>query len=72
MNRALSTLLAFLVIAPTFAKEPAPDVTFVSPCECIAFHGKNRLVAKTDLSPVPSDKSAIHRSRHLKFTLGKD
>jgi hypothetical protein len=37
----------------------APDVTFVSPCECIAFHGINRWVAKTDLSLVPSDKSAI-------------
>jgi hypothetical protein len=53
------TLLAFVVIAPTFAKEPAPTVTFVSPCECIAFHGVNRWVAKTDLTPVPSDQSAI-------------
>src|SRR5262245_28093941 len=43
----------------SFAKAPAPTVTFVSPCECIAFHGINRWVAKTDLSPVPSDKSAI-------------
>jgi hypothetical protein len=34
-------------------------VTFVSPCECIGFHGVNRWVAKTDLSPVPSNKSAI-------------
>jgi hypothetical protein len=34
-------------------------VTFVSPCECIAVHGVNRWVAKTDLSLVPSDKSAI-------------
>ena len=34
-------------------------MTYVSPCECIAFHGVNRWVAKTDLSPVPSDKSAI-------------
>jgi hypothetical protein len=59
MKRVLSALLAFAVIAPTFGKEPAPDVTFVSPCECIAFHGVNRWVAKTDLSPVPSDKSAI-------------
>src|SRR5262249_38504118 len=53
------TVLAFVVIAQTFGKEPAPTVTFVSPCECIAFHGVNRWVAKTDLSPVPSDKSAI-------------
>ena len=59
MKRAPSTLLALVAIAPTFAKEPAPDVTFVSPCECIAFHGVNRWVTKTDLSPVPSDKSAI-------------
>lgn len=59
MKRALSALLPFLIIARTFAKEPAPDVTFVSPCECLAFHGKNRWVTKTDLSPVPSDKSAI-------------
>ena len=59
MKRALSALLAFFVVAPTFGKPPAPDVTFISPCECIAFHGKNRWVAKTDLSPVPSDKSAI-------------
>src|SRR5262245_1937525 len=35
------------------------DVTFVAPCECIAFHGVNRWVAKTDLSPVPSDRFAI-------------
>jgi len=59
MKRAALILLAFFVIAPTFGKEPAPTVTFVSPCECIAFHGVNRWVAKTDLSPVPSDKSAI-------------
>lgn len=31
----------------------------MSPCECQGFHGKNRWVTKTDLSPVPSDKSAI-------------
>ena len=59
MKRAPFALLAFVVIAQTFGKEPAPTVTFVSPCECIAFHGVNRWVAKTDLSPVPSDKSAI-------------
>src|SRR6516164_7086851 len=59
MKRALFPLLAFVVIAQTFGKEPAPTVTFVSPCECIAFHGVNRWVAKTDLTPVPSDKSAI-------------
>jgi hypothetical protein len=46
-------------VASAFAKSTAPEVTFVSPCECIGFHGKNRWVAKTDLTPVPSDKSAI-------------
>jgi hypothetical protein len=59
MKRAPLTLLVFVVIAPTFGKPPTPTVTFVSPCECTAFHGINRWVAKTDLSPVLSDKSAI-------------
>ena len=58
MKRALSGLFAF-VVASAFTKSTAPEVTFVSPCECIGFHGKNRWVAKTDLTPVPSDKSAI-------------
>ena len=30
-----------------------------SPVGRIGFHGKNRWIAKTDLTPVPSDKSAI-------------
>jgi hypothetical protein len=52
-------LLGF-VVAATFAKSAAaPEVTFVSPCECIGFHGKNRWVQKTDLSPVPLDTSMI-------------
>jgi hypothetical protein len=59
VNRVSFVLLAFVVIAPTFGKEPAPDVTFVSPCECIGFHGIHRWVTKTDQAPVPSDKSAI-------------
>ena len=59
MKCTLFALLALAVIAPTFAREPAPDVTFVSPCECIAFHGIYRWVAKTDLTPVPRDQSAI-------------
>jgi hypothetical protein len=59
MKCALFPLLAFFVIASMFGKEPAPTVTFISPCECVAFHGVNRWVAKTDLTPVPSDKSAI-------------
>jgi hypothetical protein len=36
-----------------------PTIIFLSSCECQGFHGKNRWIAKTDLSPVPSDKSAI-------------
>ena len=58
MRRAPFALFAF-VVASIFAKSTAPEVTFVSPCEYIGFHGKNRWVAKTDLTPVPSDKSAI-------------
>ena len=38
VNRALLVLVAFFVVAPTFGKEPAPDVTFVSPCECVAMY----------------------------------
>jgi hypothetical protein len=59
MKGAPFALLAFVVNASTFGKPPAPTVTFVSPCECIAFHGKNRWIAKTDLSPVPPNKAAI-------------
>ena len=59
MNRALFALLAFVIVS-TFAKSAeAPTVTFVSPCECIGFHGKNRWIAKTDLTPVPLGKSTI-------------
>src|SRR5947208_6823389 len=55
MTRAPVTIaVAFLCIAAA-----APKVIFVSPCECQGFHGKNRWVTKTDLSPVPLDKSAI-------------
>jgi hypothetical protein len=60
VKHALFAVLAFFVVASICAKSTAaPEVTFVSPCECIGFHGKNRWIAKTDLSPVPSDKSAI-------------
>ena len=59
MKRARFALLALAVIAPTFGKEPALEVTFVSPCECQGFHGIHRWVTKTDQAPVPSDKSAI-------------
>jgi hypothetical protein len=55
MTRGTFTIaVAFLCTASA-----APEVIFVSPCECQGFHGKNRWVAKTDLTPVPSDKSAI-------------
>src|SRR5215472_3484897 len=60
MTGDFETRLALVAVASTFGQEPAPMVTFVSPCECIAFHGVNRWVTKTDLSPVPSDTSAIH------------
>ena len=59
MNRALFAVLAAFVVASALAKSTAPEVSFISPCECIEFHGKNRWITKTDLSPVPLDKSAI-------------
>jgi hypothetical protein len=51
-------LLVF-VVAAAFAKSPTPEVIFISPCECEGFHGIHRWIAKTDLTPVPLDKSAI-------------
>jgi hypothetical protein len=54
MRSKLAIAVVFLCSAAT-----APDVIFLSPCDCQGFHGKNRWVAKTDLTPVPSDKSAI-------------
>jgi hypothetical protein len=55
MTRATFTIaVVFLCVAAA-----APDVFFVSPSECQGFHGKNRWVTNTDLTPVPSDKSAI-------------
>jgi len=60
VNRVLFALLASFAVASAFARTAdAPEVIFVSPCECQGFHGKNRWVTKTDLTPVPSDKSAI-------------
>jgi hypothetical protein len=60
VTRAFFALLAAFVVTSVFARSAAaPEVTFVSPCECQGFHGKNRWIAKTDLSPVPLDKSAI-------------
>jgi len=49
----------FVVASASAKSTEAPDVIFVSPCECQGFHGKNRWVTKTDQAPVPSDKSAI-------------
>jgi hypothetical protein len=58
VRRAPFALLVF-VVASAFAKSTAPEVIFISPCECQGFHGKNRWIAKTDFTPVPLDKSAI-------------
>src|SRR5437762_8669932 len=51
--------LFVFVVASVFAKSTAPEVIFISPCECQGFHGKNRWIAKTDFTLVPLDKSAI-------------
>jgi hypothetical protein len=60
VNRALFALLATVAVTSEFTQSAvAPEVTFVSPCECQGFHGKNRWIAKTDPAPVPSDTSAI-------------
>ncbi len=60
MNRTVFALMAAFVVTSAFARSAAaPEVTFVSPCECQGFHGKNRWIAKTDLSPVPLDRAAI-------------
>jgi hypothetical protein len=34
VNRASFALLASLVVASVFARSEAPEVTFVSPCDC--------------------------------------
>ena len=47
-------LLVFVVVS-AFARSPAPEVIFISPCECEGFHGIHRWIAKTDLTPVPLD-----------------
>jgi hypothetical protein len=61
VNRALlSALLAAFVIGSVFAKSvTAGTVTFVSPCECQGQKSGSRWPAKTDPSPVPTDKSSI-------------
>jgi hypothetical protein len=55
MTRATFTIVVVLLCIAA----AAPEVIFVSPCECQGFHGKTRWVTKTDQAPVPSDKSAI-------------
>src|SRR5205809_4403465 len=61
VNRVLfPALLAAFVIGSAFAKSvTAGAVTFVSPCECQGQKSGSRWPAKTDPSPVPSDKSTI-------------
>ena len=54
-----STFAIVIAFLCSLAAAEQPTVTFVSPCECHGFHGKNRWVTKTDLSPLPADKSAI-------------
>ena len=58
MRRVPFALLVF-VVASAFAKSMAPEVVFLSSCECEGFHGKNRWIVKTDFTPVPLDRSAI-------------
>src|SRR6476620_188095 len=58
LSGAPFALLVFFV-ASAFAKSTAPEVIFISPCECEGFHCIHRWIAKTDLTPVPLDKSAI-------------
>jgi hypothetical protein len=50
VRRAPFALFVF-VVASAFAKSPAPEVIFISPCECEGFHGKNRWIVKTDFTP---------------------
>jgi hypothetical protein len=60
VDRVLFGFLAIFAVTSAFARTAAaPEVIFVSPCECQGFHGKNRWITKTDQSPVPLDKSAI-------------
>jgi hypothetical protein len=56
MRATLTGAVVFLYIAAA-----APEVIFVSPCECQGFHGKNRWVTKTDQAPVLYAKRAKMR-----------
>ena len=53
MRRATTLIIA--AIASSTAAATSLPVTFESPCECRDNHGKNRWVAKIDLTPVPPD-----------------
>ena len=57
MTRETFTIAAtaFLCIAAA----SSPPVTFESPCECRANHGKGRWTAKNDASLPPADASAV-------------
>jgi hypothetical protein len=57
MTRATFTIAVVFLCSTAVGEQPT--VIFLSPCECQGFHSKNRWVTKTDLTPVPSDKSAI-------------
>ena len=59
LNHLLFILFLFGVVSAFGKSTESPEVTFVSPCESIGFHGRNRWIAKTDLSPVLLDKSLI-------------
>jgi hypothetical protein len=59
VNRVSCALFVLLIVASAFARSSAPEVIFVSPCECQGFHGKTRWVTKTDSAHIPSDKFAI-------------
>ena len=67
VNRALFALLVFTV---GVASAQAPDVTLVSPCECIGFHGIHRWVTKTRRLSHQINLR-FNRSRHRRFMHGK-
>jgi len=57
MRHAIGAIAVVFLCSLAVAEQPT--VIFLSSCECQGFHGKNHCVTKTDLSPVPLDKSAI-------------
>ena len=50
MRRTTTLIIGATAFLYSASATTAPEVTFVSPCECIGFHGKNRWVTKTDLT----------------------